>query len=34
MKTRCFLFLLLVSMVLCACDAKRRAQHRIRRIVE
>ena len=34
MKTRCFLFLLLVSMVLCACDAKRRAQRRIRRIVE
>lgn len=34
MKTRCFLFLLSVSMVLCACDAKRRAQRRIRRIVE
>lgn len=34
MKTRCFLFLLLVSMVLCACDAKRRAQRRISRIVE
>ena len=35
MKTRHFiLFLLLVSMVLCACDAKRRAQRRIRRIVE
>lgn len=34
MKTRCFLFLLLVSMALCACDAKRRAQRRIRRIVE
>ena len=34
MKTRCFLFLLLVSMVLCACDAKRRAQCRIRRIAE
>ena len=34
MKTRCFLFLLLVSMVLCACDAKRRAQRRIRRITE
>ena len=34
MKTRCFLFLLLVSMVLCACDAKRRAQRRIRRIAE
>ncbi len=30
MKTRRFLFLLLVSMALCACDAKRR----IRRIVE
>ncbi len=34
MKTRCFLFLLLVSMVLCACDANRRAQRRIRRITE
>ena len=34
MKTRCFLFLLLVSMALCACDAKRRAQRRIRRIAE
>ena len=37
MKTRCFLFLmlLLVSMVvLCACDAKRRAQRQIRRITE
>jgi hypothetical protein len=34
MKTRCFLFLLSVSMVLCACDAKRRAQRRIRRIAE
>ena len=34
MKTRCFLFLLSVSMVLCACDAKRRAQRRIRRITE
>ena len=35
MKTRHFiLFLLSVSMVLCACDAKRRAQRRIRRIVE
>ena len=36
MKTRCFLFLMLlsVSMVLCACDAKRRAQRRIRRITE
>ena len=35
MKTRHFiLFLLLVSMVLCACDAKRRAQRRIRRITE
>ena len=35
MKTRHFiLFLLLVSMVLCACDAKRRAQRRIRRIAE
>ena len=34
MKTRYFLFLmmLLVTMVLCACDAKRRAQRRIRRI--
>ena len=36
MKTRRFLFLMLlsVSMVLCACDAKRRAQRRIRRITE
>ena len=36
MKTRCFLFLMLlsVSLVLCACDAKRRAQRRIRRITE
>ena len=36
MKTRCFLFLMLsVSMVLlCACDANRRAQRRIRRITE
>ena len=36
MKTRCFLFLMLLSvtMVLCACDAKRRAQRRIRRITE
>ena len=34
MKTRCFLFLLSVSMALCACDAKRRAQRRIRRIAE
>ncbi len=35
MKTRHFiLFLLLVSMALCACDAKRRAQRRIRRIAE
>ena len=36
MKTRLFiLFLVLsVTMVLCACDAKRRAQRRIRRITE
>ena len=36
MKTRCFLFLMMLSMslVLCACDAKRRAQRRIRRITE
>ena len=35
MKTRhLILFLLSVSMVLCACDAKRRAQRRIRRIAE
>ena len=36
MKTRCFLFLMMlsVSMVLCACDAKHRAQRRIRRITE
>ena len=36
MKTRCFLYLMLlsVSLLLCACDAKRRAQRRIRRITE
>ena len=36
MKTRCFHFLMMlsVSLVLCACDAKRRAQRRIRRITE
>ena len=37
MKTRCFLFLMLLSVsmvLLCACDAKRRAQRRIRRITE
>ena len=37
MKTRCFLFLMLLSVsmvVLCACDTKRRAQRRIRRITE
>ena len=36
MKTRCFLFLMMLSvlLVLCACDAKRRAQRRIRRITE
>ena len=36
MKTRCFLFLMMlsVSLVLCACDANRRAQRRIRRITE
>ena len=36
MKTRCFLFLMMLSvtMVLCACDSKRRAQRRIRRITE
>ena len=36
MKTRCFLFLIMLSvtMVLCACDAKRRAQRRIHRITE
>ena len=36
MKTRIFVFLLMltVTMVLCACDAKRRAQRRIRRITE
>ena len=33
MKTRLFI-LLLMSLVLCACDAKRRAQRRIRRITE
>ena len=36
MKTRLFIliFVLSVSLVLCACDAKRRAQRRIRRITE
>ena len=36
MKTRCFLFLMMLSvtMVFCACDTKRRAQRRIRRITE
>ena len=36
MKTRLFnlILVLSVSMVLCACDAKRRAQRRIRRITE
>ena len=36
MKTRCFLFLMMLSvtMVFCACDAKHRAQRRIRRITE
>ena len=36
MRTRCYILLLLVSamMILCACDAKRRAQRRIRRITE
>ena len=36
MKTRCFLFLIMLSvtMVFCACDTKRRAQRRIRRITE
>ena len=35
MKTRCIIFLLLsVSMALCACNAQRRAERRIRRIVE
>ena len=36
MKTRCFPFLMMLSvtMVLCACDAKRRAQRRIRRVTE
>ena len=36
MKTRCFLYLMLlsVSLLLCACDAKRRAQRHIRRITE
>ena len=36
MKTRLFILILVlsVSMVLCACDAKRRAQRRIRRITE
>lgn len=35
MKTRCIIFLLLsVSMALCACNAQRRAECRIRRIVE
>ena len=36
MKTRLFILVLVlsVSLVLCACDAKRRAQRRIRRITE
>ena len=36
MKTRLFILILMlsVSLVLCACDAKRRAQRRIRRITE
>lgn len=34
MKTRCFLIILLLSMSLCACNATRRAQRRVRRIVE
>ena len=37
MKTRLFILFLMmlsVSLVLCACDAKRRAQRRIRRITE
>ena len=36
MKTRLFILILVlsVSLVLCACDAKRRAQRRIRRITE
>ena len=36
MKTRLFIIFLVlsVSLVLCACDAKRRAQRRIRRITE
>ena len=36
MKTRLFILFLVfsVSLVLCACDAKRRAQRRIRRITE
>ena len=36
MKTRLFILFLVLSMslVLCACDAKRRAQRRIRRITE
>ena len=33
MKTRLFI-LFLMSLVLCACDANRRAQRRIRRITE
>ena len=36
MRTRCLILLLMLSvtMALCACDAKRRAQRRIRRITE
>ena len=36
MKTRLFILILVLSvtMVLCACDAKRRAQRRIRRVTE
>ena len=34
MKTRCIIFLLTVSLAMCACDANRRVQRRIRRITE
>lgn len=34
MKTRCIILLLTVSLAMCACDANRRAQRRIRRMTE
>ena len=34
MKTRCIILLLTVSLAMCACDANRRTQRRIRRMTE